>query len=130
MCSSDLYFGDAVITGIISARQLTIGSTSNLSGAAIANTDYYVSELPINTVFDSRFKRTTSSTVPTQDSLVYGISTSSVAAGYSGFTHHGWVGVTTYNDMHGNLRIKTECLVAVSGITTGANGIAYPTRRT
>ncbi len=31
----------------------------------------------------------------------------------------GWVGVTTYNDNEGNLRVKKEILVAMSGITTG-----------
>lgn len=38
--------------------------------------------------------------------------------------HGGWVGVTSYTDMHGNLRIKAETLVAASGITTGNR--AYP----
>ena len=33
-------------------------------------------------------------------------------------THAGWVGVTTYNDSDGNLRVKTETYVAMSGITT------------
>ena len=31
-------------------------------------------------------------------------------------SHGGWVGITTYNDMHGNLRVKSEVLVAI-GIT-------------
>ena len=29
--------------------------------------------------------------------------------------HSGWVGITTYNDTHGNLRVKTETLVAGGG---------------
>ena len=33
-------------------------------------------------------------------------------------SHAGWVGVQTYVDMHGNLRVKSETLVAMSGITT------------
>ena len=33
--------------------------------------------------------------------------------------HAGWVGVHTYVDMHGNLRVKSETIVAMSGITTG-----------
>ena len=37
----------------------------------------------------------------------------------------GWVGVTTYIDCHGELRVKKEILVAMSGITTGSNGILY-----
>ena len=32
--------------------------------------------------------------------------------------HSGWVAVNTYTDMHGNLRVKTETLVALN-ITSG-----------
>ena len=32
--------------------------------------------------------------------------------------HAGWVGINTYMDMHGNLRVKTETLVALN-ITSG-----------
>tara|TARA_B100001093_G_C26808741_1_gene1006641 strand:+ start:320 stop:1372 length:1053 start_codon:yes stop_codon:yes gene_type:complete len=44
----------------------------------------------------------------------------------------GWVGVSTYIDCHGNLRVKSEILVAMGGtsgvgIQTGSNGIEYPT---
>jgi len=39
-------------------------------------------------------------------------------------TSIGWVGVTTYTDANGNPRVKTETLVAMSGITTG--NTAYP----
>ena len=56
------YFGDAVITGITSFRVVTIGSTAGLSGASIASTDYYVSQLPKNTitsVYDFSEKNTT-----------------------------------------------------------------------
>ena len=63
------------------------------------------------------------------DKQVYGISTTSeyLPAEYRGFAHQGWVGVTTYVDCQGNFRVKTETLVAMSGISTGANGILYPT---
>ena len=36
----------------------------------------------------------------------------------------GWVGIMTYTDAHGNARVKSEVLVAMSGITTG--NTAYP----
>jgi len=29
-------------------------------------------------------------------------------------SHEGWVGITTYNDMNGNLRVKSEVLVALN----------------
>jgi len=121
------YFGDAVIVGIASTTQLTIGSTVGLSGGAIAGTSFYVSELPKYTVRDSSYSE---ASWGTNDKLVYGISTdsASVPTAYQGFTHQGWVGITTYYDNQGNLRVKSEVLVAMSGITTGADGILYPTQ--
>jgi hypothetical protein len=49
------YFGDAVVVGIASTTSLTIGSTAGLSGAAIAATSFYISELPGYTVLDSTY---------------------------------------------------------------------------
>jgi len=198
------YFGDAVIVDIASTTSLTIGSTSGLSGAAIAGTSFYISELPKYTVLDSTYSNandsaqtlvtlsvtgtaTTSAGIGTNivslvppselivgdlltnggsdiaivsiakrtvslastisvgiatgdtltfkryvdgyDKQVYGISTTTeyAASGYGGYAHAGWVGVTTYVDCQGNFRVKTETLVAMSGITTGTDGILYPT---
>jgi hypothetical protein len=39
-------------------------------------------------------------------------------------TAAGWVGITTYNDSQGNERVKSEVLVAMSGIHTG--NTSYP----
>jgi len=122
--SGGTYFGDAVIVGIASTTTLTIGSTAGLSGAAIAATSFYISELPKYTTLDSTFSQ---ASYGVTDKQVYGISTDSVPAAYRGFTHQGWVGVTTYVDTHGELRVKSEVLVAMSGITTGSDGILYPT---
>tara|TARA_B100001250_G_C19392977_1_gene611367 strand:- start:62 stop:598 length:537 start_codon:yes stop_codon:yes gene_type:complete len=120
------YYGDAVIVSTASTTSLTIGSTDGISGAAIAGTSYYLSELPKSSVLDSSYSETQTG----YDKNVYGISTTTAYAGVS--TKYrtngtGWVGVTTYTDVHGNLRVKSEILVAASGITTGSNGIAYPT---
>jgi hypothetical protein len=126
--SGGTYFGDAVIVGIASTTVCTIGSTAGLSGAAISGAQFYVSELPKYTVLDSTFSE---ASYGVNDKQVYGISTdaSSVPAAYRGFTHQGWVGIMTYTDTHGNLRVKSEVLVAMSGITTGSDGILYPTPR-
>ena len=35
--------------------------------------------------------------------------------------HAGYVGITSYTDMHGNLRVKTEVIVASSSITGDAS---------
>ena len=66
------------------------------------------------------------------DRIVCGISnaTSALFDGSSGeyrTSGSGWVGVQTYIDMHGNLRVKSETLVAMSGIQTGIHGLGYPT---
>ncbi len=120
-----IYFGDAVITGITSATLLTIGSTSGLSGAAIASTDFTVSECPVYTIGDSVYSE---GSYGVDDSFVYGVSGAGVTAGRATAyhaTHAGWVGVTTYNDLDGNLRVKQEVLVAMSGISTG-NAPLFP----
>lgn len=124
-----VYFGDAIITGITSATQLSIASTSNLSGAAIASTSFSISQLPKFTTLDSHYK---SGVNPTYDAIVYGVSADEVEASTStsyDATHAGWVGVTTYLDWAGNLRVKSEVLVAMSSIVGDANDdVTFPDR--
>jgi len=117
------YFGDAVIVGIASTSQLTIGSTAGLSGAAIAATSFTVSQLPKYTVLDSHYSETNTD----YDARVYGVGrTGSEAALTTAYEIGvGWVGVTTYTDTEGVSRVKKEILVAMSGIQTG-NAPAYP----
>jgi hypothetical protein len=119
------YFGDAVIVSIAGTQSLTIGSTAGLSGAAISGAAFKVSQLPKYTVLDSHYSETNSD----YDSLVYGISTTTTGSYH--VTHEGWVGVTTYMGTEGELRVKKEVLVAMSGINTATDGlgeaIIYPT---
>ncbi len=122
---SGTYFGDAVIVSVASNTSLTIGSTAGLSGVAIAGTTFTVSQLPKSTVLDSRFSE---ASYGVDDTYVYGVDeagTEVATATEYKLAHGGWVGVTTYNDSEGNLRVKSETLVAMSGITTG-NTPAYP----
>ena len=116
---SGTYFGDAVIVSIAGTQSLTIGSTAGLSGAGIAGTSFTISELPKYTIGDSKYSE---ASYGTEDSFVYGVADAGMDAttGTSyHLSHEGWVGVTTYNDNAGNLRVKSEVLVAMSGITTG-----------
>ena len=119
------YFGDAVIVGIASTTQLTIGSTANLTGGAIGpiGTSFTISQCPKSTIVDSNYSQLNGD----KDTFVYGISTTGAqnanATAYE--TGVGWVGITTYKDQHGTLRVKKEVLVAMSGITTG-NVPAFP----
>jgi len=136
------YYGDAVITSIASTIKCSIASTASLIEPTIGNlalagvkTEFMVSEMPIFATQDlqgDRYRNQGSSYE--SDSLVYGLSNATAqnsggatGGGSSGQykTDAGWVGVTTYNDSAGNLRVKTEVLVAMSGITTG--NIDYPT---
>jgi len=64
-----------------------------------------------------QFRRSTGA----QSANVYGISTSgaNAAEGTVYEIGSGWVGLTTYMDSEGNMRVKKEILVAMSGIETG-----------
>ena len=111
------YMGDAVVVYIASTTSLTIGSTMGLSGVAIAATTYTVTQCPKYTILDQTYSETRSDV----DSRVYGVASGGAGA-VSGTAYEagvGWVGVTTYNDNTGTLRVKKEILGAMSGITTG-----------
>ena len=105
---------EGVIESIYSATQLTIG-TEYLPSSNISNKGYEIREKPISTLFDSNYGA----------GEIYGVDTTeqSVANAASGEArkyappHAGWVGITTYNDQHGNLRVKHEVLVAGSTIS-------------
>ena len=116
------YFGDAVIVGITSLGELSIGSTAGLK-TGMGSTVYTISQCPKSTILDSNYSQVNTN----KDTFVYGISTtgSQNAADTAFETGVGWVGITTYNDQHGTLRVKKEILVAMSGITTG-NRPAFP----
>ena len=128
--SGGTYFGDAVIASIASTQSVTIGSTAGLTGGAISGAQYKLSELPSSTVGDFSFSENTKNSG--YDKIVYGIS-STTSNAYDGVNSAfrtsgaGWVGVTTYLNHDGTLRVKSEVLVAASGIQTGSQGIAYPT---
>ena len=120
---SGTYYGDAVIVTVTSATSVTIGSTAGLSGAGIASVAYTASQLPKYTVLDSKYSE---ASYGTEDSFVYGVAEAGTESTKTyKVTHGGWVGVTTYNDSEGSLRVKSETLVAMSGISTG-NAPVFP----
>ena len=124
------FFGSAVVASIASTTSLTIGSTAGLSGAAIAATTFTVSESPTFVVDDPHYTERNRSTY---DSAVYGVASggAGAASGTQYETGVGWVGVTTYMDNGGNLRVKKEILAELSGITTEDRAAfpAYPNVR-
>ena len=120
-----VYYGDAVIVSIASATSLTIGSTNNLSGAAISGSGFTITQLPKYTITDSSFSEKNENGA---DEYVFGVAEGGVdaALGTVYETGAGWVGVQTYMGVEGELRVKKEVLVAMSGISTG-NAPVYPT---
>lgn len=116
-------FGSAVISGISSDTLISIATTQYLTGEAITGIGYSISERPIYTLEDSNYSSNTvgvTTTVPAH--YVYGVDINEAGAAQGtqyAVTHAGWVGVHTYVDMHGNLRVKSETLVAMSEITGG-----------
>jgi hypothetical protein len=111
-----VYHGDAIIVGITSVTQLKIASTSNLSGVGITAVQFSISQLPKFTTQDSHYKAGVNTTY---SSGVYGVDANEVEIStrteYSA-SHAGWVGVTTYLDWEGNVRVRSEVFVAASSI--------------
>ena len=105
---------EGIIESIDSATQLTIG-TEYLPSANISNKGYEIREIPKSTLHDTKFAV----------GEIFGVDTTEigVASAASGDArkyapaHSGWVGITTYNNHDGTLRVKTEVLVASSSIT-------------
>ena len=110
--------GSAVILERTGNTTFTIVNTTGLDGTAISGVAYNISGQPVYLNEDSNY----------DGEEVYGVDTTEqgVVNGKTGDArkyapaHAGWVGVTTYSDMHGNLRVKTETLVASSSITGDA----------
>lgn len=118
---SGIYYGDATIIGIASTTQLTVDTVSGLSTASIGSTTFSISQLPKFTTLDSHYKADVSTTY---DAYVYGVSSDEAQVqsqtSYD-LSHAGWVGVTTYLGADGELRVKSEVMVAMSTIENDAN---------
>ena len=116
--------GSGVIKSVDSTTQLTLVGATGLTAEGSLTQAYNISEQPVSLVGDSNY----------DGNEIYGVDTTeqSVANAASGEArqyapaHAGWVGITTYTDTHGNLRVKTETLVAGSTITGDAEDTKYP----
>lgn len=111
--------GSGVIKSVNSATSITLDSDVDVQGSVSSGTKYNISEQPVYLPVDSNYN----------GNEVFGVDTTEQtnANAASGFArdiappHAGWVGVSTYTDMHGSLRVKTETLVASSSITGDAS---------
>lgn len=108
--TAGIILGDSFVSGSVTKVITTIGAGSVSFGSTIA----------FSLSSGSSVKITRSS--GTYGKSVYGVADGGTTAAYTTayeLTHEGWVGVTTYVDSSGSLRVKKETLVAMSGITTG-----------
>lgn len=118
-------YGQAVISKITSQTQVSIAKTQYLSGSPIAGVAYTLSEKPVYTLEDSNYNnnlkvgRSAGLTKYVEGVDKYEADALKATGSQYAVAHAGWVGVHTYVDMHGNLRVKSETLVASKSITSG-----------
>lgn len=116
---TNIVFVDSV-TGVVAGDTFT-GAGNTITVASVgANNVSLASTISagIATAAVITFTRTTGG----NSAKIYGVADAGIAAAQGTsyeLTHQGWVGIHTYIDNAGNLRVKSEVLVAMSGITTG-----------
>ena len=116
-------YGEAIITSVASNTSCAVASTEFLiydptTGLIPAGTSYFISQKPVSTVGNSQYEATEIFGVDTVEQGV--ANAASGAARKFAPAHSGWVGITSYIDGHGTLRVKTEVLVANSTIDSDA----------
>ena len=111
--------GQGIIKSIDSATQLTLDPERLDLPGAFTNVGYEVRETPKAEVRGGSFGI----------NEIFGVDVAEAQAAREDNSqykpaHSGWVGITTYNDSDGNLRVKTETLVAGGGdgFITGDSG--------
>ena len=115
--------GSAVIKERTGNTTFTIHNTTGLDGTAISGVAYNISEQPIYLNEDSNYAGTEIYGVDEADRQKTNTNSTTATAEQKKYNpaHAGWVGIQTYTDGHGNLRVKTEVLVAGSSITGDAD---------
>tara|TARA_B100000131_G_scaffold270397_1_gene270218 strand:- start:77 stop:625 length:549 start_codon:yes stop_codon:yes gene_type:complete len=116
-------FGYAIVSAVDSNTVLSIFDTDNfVSGVTTvaAGAAYYITEEPIYAHGDSKYDapqaKAGGAGINTVTTDIFGIDAAEAGVARSTayeVAHQGWVGVQTYTDMHGNLRVKSETLVAM-----------------
>ena len=130
-------YGQAVIASVTNNTVASVASTQFLipdpaTGLIPSGTAYSITQKPKYTLEDGQYFAP--DVKSNRFSAVYGVDTTeqSVANASSGdarkyaSAHAGWVGIMTYIDSSGRLRVKTETLVAGSSITGDQEDARYP----
>ena len=130
-------YGHAVISSVTSNTVASVATTQYLiphpTTGIITAASYYITQRPISSIEDVVYQAPEAKSNRTSSVFGVDVTEQQVADAATGNArkyappHAGWVGVTTYTDMHGNLRVKTETLVAGSMITgDAADDAKYP----
>jgi hypothetical protein len=109
--------GEAIINSVTNETTVILASTQFLSGVAVAGLAYTCSQQPKYLMQDTNYDLQATN-VSNEIVGVDEFETASIKDTKYAVAHAGWVGVHTYVDMHGNLRVKSETLVAMSGISS------------
>lgn len=109
--------GEAIINSVTDDTTVILASTQFLSGVAVAGLAYTCSQQPKYLMHDSNYDLQATN-VSNEIVGVDEFEAASIVDTQYSVAHAGWVGVHTYVDMHGNLRVKSETLVAMSGISS------------
>ena len=105
--------GQGVILSIDSSTQLTLTNLDNISATStFSDVDYEIREIPVYEVGTGHYGV----------NEVFGVDEAEMEETRDDNSqyhpaHAGWVGITTYNNADGTLRVKTEVLVASNSIT-------------
>jgi hypothetical protein len=114
--------GEAVISSVTSNTVAAVATTQFITSGGLTNiptgTTYTISEKPVYTLEDTNYSATEIYGVDTTEQSV--VNAASGDARKYAPAHAGWVGIQTYIDTHGTLRVKTETLVAGSTINLDA----------
>ena len=133
--------GYAVISSVTDDTNISVATTQYLIAdttvptAIPAGASYYISEMPVYTMEDPMLAAPEAKSVDgvlQKTDVIYGVdageqTTANAASGVArkyAAPHAGWVGVTTYNNWDGTMRVKTETLVAGGEDSSGSGGIA------
>ena len=111
--------GQGIIKSIDSATQITLDPERLDLPGSFSDVDYEIRETPLYEVRGGSFGI----------NQIYGVDVAEAQAARDDNSKYkpacsGWVGITTYTDMHGVARVKTETLVAGGGdgFITGDSG--------
>jgi len=107
-------------TAVVDPSKLIADPTTN----TIAGASIFVSQMPVSSIVDANYAAP--DVKSNRTSSVFGVDVTETQTARTGNSqylpqHAGWVGLTTYMDMHGNLRVKSETLVAGSTIQGDAD---------